>query len=143
MHVRSLVLHIYQVINITRYANATLGTPCIMDSTVYVGSGPKGEQFSNTVLRDNCIKPGLYCNTTSNVCEVTLQLGLSCQNDLECDSVCLLAALSRPSEPYMLYIQYNCNTQDVCAVPPETPLKVAVWQYALTSVIVLLGNLWP
>ena len=90
-------------IYITRYVNATLGNPCIMDSTVYVGSGPKGEKFSNIVLRDNCISPGLYCNSTTNVCEQTQAIGLACQNDLECESVSLVVMLSRTLDPHIVH----------------------------------------
>ena len=127
----------------TRYANATLGAPCITDSTSYVGTGPKGETFSNTVLRDNCVSPDLYCNATSNVCEKKKAIGLACQNDLECESVSLEVILSRTAEPHILPMQYNCNTQNICVVPPEIPMKFAVWQYVVTSIAALLGNLPP
>ena len=85
----------------TRYANVTLGAPCITDSTSYVGTGPKGKTSSNTVLRDNCISPDLYYNATSNICEKKQAIGLVCQNDLECGSVSLEVILSRTAEPHI------------------------------------------
>jgi hypothetical protein len=36
-------------------------------------------------------------------------------------------------------IQYNC-LQNVCASPPEEPFEVALWQYAVTSLAVVLGR---
>ncbi|KAF8591219.1 hypothetical protein K439DRAFT_1381207 [Ramaria rubella] len=105
----SICLHL-----ICMYANATLGSPCITDSTIYVGSGPKGEKFSAMVSRDNCISPGLYCNNTSSICQKSQELGQACQTDLECES-------------------YNCSVQNICTVPPETPVKVPAWQYASRS----------
>ena len=38
-----------------------------------------------------------------------------------------------------LGIQYIC-LQNVCASPPETPFEVALWQYAVTTLAVILGR---
>ena len=35
-------------------------------------------------------------------------------------------------------VQYNC-LQNVCASPPEEPFEVALWQYAVTTLAVVLG----
>jgi hypothetical protein len=36
--------------------------------------------------------------------------------------------------------QYNCM-QDVCASPPEEPIKVTLWQYVTTTLAIILGRL--
>lgn len=36
-------------------------------------------------------------------------------------------------------IQYNC-LQNECASPPEEPFEVALWQYAVTTLAVVLGK---
>jgi hypothetical protein len=122
------------------YANATLGVPCIIDSTVYIGLGPNGEQFSTTVSRDNCKSPGLYCNPTSDACEKTQAIGQACQNDQECQSVSIYNVRRAIDAYASMRGQYNCNMQNICAVPPATPLKVAIWQYVLTGLAVLMGK---
>lgn len=35
--------------------------------------------------------------------------------------------------------QYNC-LRNVCASPPEEPFEVALWQYAVTTLAVVLGR---
>ena len=35
--------------------------------------------------------------------------------------------------------QYNC-LQNMCVTPPEEPFEVALWQYAVTTLAVVLGR---
>lgn len=70
-----------------RYANMTLGQPCILDDVTYIDMGPNGEQFSNTVTRHNCQTPQFYCDASVKACVPTKTLGTSCITDQECQSV--------------------------------------------------------
>ncbi|KAJ3800575.1 hypothetical protein GGU11DRAFT_676980 [Lentinula aff. detonsa] len=99
------------------YANATLGTPCVIDNTTYTDIGLNGQLDTTIVIRDNCRSPYLYCDQTSLVCEQSKAIGSSCQIDQECE-------------------QRNCVVS-TCVEPPETPLRVAPWQYAITAMCIL------
>ena len=37
-------------------------------------------------------------------------------------------------------VQYNC-LNNVCASPPEEPFEVALWQYGVTTLAVVLGRI--
>lgn len=91
LHVRcgtfeSMVLVLTTFIH-DRYANMTLGQPCILDDVTYIDMGPNGEQFSNTVTRHNCQTPQFYCDASVKACVPTKTLGTSCITDQECQSV--------------------------------------------------------
>ncbi|KAJ7153627.1 hypothetical protein C8R46DRAFT_1301068 [Mycena filopes] len=100
------------------YANATLGDRCITDNTTYLDIGPTGEQIANTVTRDNCQSPQLYCNPTELLCEHTLPLDSPCETDPQCTS--LTCAAGR------------------CVNPPATPLRIPAWQCALTVTAIVV-----
>lgn len=70
-----------------RYANVTLGLPCVSERAVY--NGLSNELNNITIARDNCRTtwPFLYCDPTSLLCEKMKNLGLPCENDRECLSV--------------------------------------------------------
>ncbi|KIJ90998.1 hypothetical protein K443DRAFT_115761, partial [Laccaria amethystina LaAM-08-1] len=95
------------------YANITLGQSCIVDNTTYTDTGPNDEQYMFTVTRDNCRSPQFYCDPGSSVCQRTKAVGMACELDSECE-------------------ERNCNSAKVCVEPPETPLRVAPWQWGLT-----------
>lgn len=64
-----------------RYANMTLGQPCILDVATY--------SDNNTIARHNCQTPRFYCHSGYGVCVPTKALGIPCESDEECQSVCL------------------------------------------------------
>jgi len=101
-----------------QYANATLGSPCMLDNTVYLGHTAGGQEFTNLVSRDNCITPGFYCDPTTSLCTRAKQVGETCAEDKECTS-------------------YNCNSKYFCDYTPDTPAKVTFWVYFLTGVAIL------
>ncbi|KAI0080919.1 hypothetical protein K474DRAFT_1636472 [Panus rudis PR-1116 ss-1] len=98
------------------YANATLGQSCILDSTAYIDIGPDSQHYTNVITRHNCQTPQFYCDPDAKQCMPTLNVGETCVADQECST-------------------YNCDPSGVCMVPPEVPLRVATWQYALTIVV--------
>lgn len=109
----SICLH-----SICTYANITLGQPCITNNTTYFDFGPEGQRYSNVVIRDNCRSPRLYCDPTKNVCIPTKAVGLPCSSDVECET-------------------HECGPNALCAEPPETPFRVAPWQWTVTIVCIL------
>ncbi|KAJ7157636.1 hypothetical protein C8R43DRAFT_882992 [Mycena crocata] len=111
------VLNNYSLFCSSRYANVTLGDRCITDNTTYIDIGPGGQQITNTVIRDNCRSPAFYCNPTELLCERTLPVGSLCQTDQQCTL-------------------FNC-AGGTCADPPETPLRIAPWQCALTMTAIV------
>jgi type II secretory pathway pseudopilin PulG len=96
------------------WANATLGTSCVVENTPYTAYGVDGE-FINIVSRGNC-RIGLYCDSASKVCMTSKVIGESCTADKECDS-------------------WNCLSSGVCGVAAATPHHFGIWVY----VIVALG----
>lgn len=70
-----------------RYANISLGHLCVLDDVAYIVEGPNGQQYSNTVTRDNCQSPRLYCDRNSTQCVPTKVQGAACDADRECQSV--------------------------------------------------------
>ncbi|KII85258.1 hypothetical protein PLICRDRAFT_337586 [Plicaturopsis crispa FD-325 SS-3] len=99
-----------------RYANVTVGQPCVIDNTTYMDVGVAGEPSSIVVTRDNC-RTEYFCDGTSSTCVPTQALGSLCQTDQQCST-------------------YNCGSQGLCTDPPETPVRVAPWQYALTGICI-------
>ncbi|KAI0955589.1 hypothetical protein AcV7_006215 [Taiwanofungus camphoratus] len=102
------------------YANGTLGQHCVVDDVTYIDIGPDGQQISNIITRDNCQTPHFYCDRNATECVQTKTLGATCGADRECQT-------------------YNCGTGGTCTEPPEMPLHVAGWQYALTVLSVILA----
>ncbi|GBE88068.1 hypothetical protein SCP_1202970 [Sparassis crispa] len=100
------------------YANVSLGEPCIIDTVTYIDVGPNGQQFSNSISRDNCQSPQMYCDSSASQCVPAKTLGAACAADQECET-------------------YNCGAQGICVDPPEMPLHVAPWQYVVTSLSVI------
>jgi hypothetical protein len=83
----------------SRWANATLNSPCVIENTPYIVYGVSGEAIDivsrsvrTLVLigrpliysyhRGNC-KLGLYCDTTKKVCLSSKAVGDSCSADKE------------------------------------------------------------
>ncbi|KAJ6544975.1 hypothetical protein DFH09DRAFT_927697 [Mycena vulgaris] len=99
--------------SVCMHANVTLGERCITDNTTYLDIGPSGQQVTNTVSRDNCQSPKFYCDPTQPICERTQPINSPCQADQQCTSM-------------------NCAA-GTCANPPETPVRIAPWQCALTA----------
>ncbi|KAK0485044.1 hypothetical protein IW261DRAFT_1560711 [Armillaria novae-zelandiae] len=98
------------------YTNGTLGQPCITENTTYQDNF-NGQQYTNTIIRDNCKAPDYYCGQASMVCEAARALRYPCQAHEEC-------------------VSRNC-ARGFCADPPEAPLKIQSWQYALTTICII------
>lgn len=133
-------------------ANATLLSPCLTDAIVYVGYTPANVAFTNVVSRDNCIGPGLYCDATRQVCLQAKQDGEKCGGAKECASVSRTKPERRVDEsdqwdtdtPSLLISrQYNCNAQNICVAPPEAPLRVGAWGYAVVAVTIAISQSLP
>jgi hypothetical protein len=120
------------------YANMTLDLPCIIDNTTYTDFGTNGEQFQQVFTRDNCRTPDFYCDDASMTCQRTKAIGQNCLADQECKEVRLLYSFSR----FLLMTlgQNNCGTEGLCEEPPEAPLKIALWQYAITGLCITGGG---
>jgi len=77
------------------------------------------------------------------ICERTKAVGLACSSDQECDLVCLMLFFFDSGLKFRLCadpsVQYNCGPAGVCAYPPETPLRVAPWQYVITAICIVGG----
>lgn len=129
----NITLHLY------RYANVTIGLPCILERTTYNGLDHNYLPYNITIQRDNCVTsyPKLYCGSNSSLCERMKELGDTCDDDRECLSV--RETLS--PQIYMTHptIQLSCSEMNVCTSPPGGSLRVEVWQYALTASSGLIG----
>ncbi|KAH9987314.1 hypothetical protein BJV74DRAFT_774147 [Russula compacta] len=110
----SICLH-----SICTYANVTEKQPCIFELSTYVDIDASGLGFLNTIVRDNCQTARLFCDTTTQVCERRRLVGQQCQYHRDCQS-------------------YNCF-QNMCSSSPEEPFRVASWQYAVTTLAVILA----
>jgi len=106
--------------NICMWANATLGSQCVIENTPYIAYGFQGE-FINIVSRDNCVL-GLYCDGTQKVCMNTKSLGVTCTADKECES-------------------WNCLTSGACGESAAAPRHFAAYVYVLV-VIGIAGGLF-
>lgn len=84
---------------------------CKIDNTVYSGYLPDGSQFTDIVSRDNCAT-GMYCSSDSLRCEQRLAVGRPCSADSQCTSG-------------------NCDINDICVAPPETPSPLPRTAYVL------------
>ncbi|KAF8161051.1 hypothetical protein B0H34DRAFT_699202 [Crassisporium funariophilum] len=104
--------------NVCRWAEVTLGAPCVVENTPYIAYGVSGE-FIDIVSRGNC-KLGLYCDSGAKVCMTNKLLGESCTADKECDS-------------------WNCLSTGVCGVTAATPHEFGVWVYILVGLGIIGG----
>ncbi|THH11468.1 hypothetical protein EW146_g8029 [Bondarzewia mesenterica] len=104
------------------YANATLGQSCIYEMTGYTTTEPGGQEFINVVVRDNCRTAQFFCNINTNVCEPLRDVAQQCQYHRDCRS-------------------YNC-VNNVCEISPNSPLVLATWQYAVTGISIIAGELF-
>ena len=121
-----------------RYANMTEKEPCIFEISTYSEINASGLGFLNTIVRDNCQTAHLFCDTTSQLCERLRLVGQQCQYHRDCQSVrfsfSFFSIFKAESD-----VQYNCN-RNVCANSPEEPFEVALWQYVVTTLAVVLGR---
>ncbi|PIL24682.1 hypothetical protein GSI_12566 [Ganoderma sinense ZZ0214-1] len=93
-----------------RWANRTLGQPCVRDVTVYMDSSG----FGNEITKHNCRTPRFYCHDQFQVCVPTRGLGVQCGADYECHS-------------------HNCGPKGVCLQAKGTPNSVKTWQVVVTG----------
>lgn len=77
-----------------RYANATLGSPCVIDNTTYTDIGLNGHMLPTVVVRDNCRSPQYYCVQNTMLCEQSKTLGSPCQLDQECEQASMVWSAS-------------------------------------------------
>jgi hypothetical protein len=122
------------------YANVTVKLPCIVDETVFNLRGANNQVITTVVSRDNCKKPDTYCNSESKVCVPTKSISESCGEDRECQSVLLIPFSIQPEIDLFPRNQDNCDSNRVCATPPEQPIQIPMWQYAITSVCIIVGK---
>jgi len=103
---------------ICMYANATLGTQCVVENTPYIGySGT--DEFIDIVSRGNCIN-NLYCDSQQKVCVQTKALNEGCDADKECSS-------------------YNCLKSGVCGKAAEAPNQFGTWVYVVVAIGIFGG----
>lgn len=67
-----------------RWANVTLGLPCVVENTPYIAYAGTSE-FIDIVSRGNCMV-GMYCDAQQKVCVQNKVLNEACQADKECVS---------------------------------------------------------
>ncbi|KIK68000.1 hypothetical protein GYMLUDRAFT_154772 [Collybiopsis luxurians FD-317 M1] len=104
--------------SICMFANATLGSTCIIDNTTY-SLGFDAESL--TVVRDNCRSPQYYCDQSNMLCQQSKTLGSPCRMDQECE-------------------KRNCVV-GICSEPPETPLRVTPAQYVITATCIVAATI--
>jgi hypothetical protein len=121
------------------YANATEKQPCVFELSTYAEIDVSGTGFQNIVVRDNCETARFFCDTTTQVCERLRLVGQRCQYHRDCQSVQISILYFADLWTLRLGVQYNC-LRNVCTSPPEEPFEVALWQYAVTTLAVVLGR---
>lgn len=125
--------------------NATAGRPCIIERVEYSAiSDFSDRQAMTTINRDNCIKPGLYCNPTLLVCQQVNALGVACSQDTMCLSVScnLFYPHERPRTQVKLpshFPQLNCGPKGICIAPPEDPTPLSPLAVSLTFYFISRG----
>ena len=67
---------------VDRYANRTLGQPCVLDIATYTDG-----EYRNIISRHNCRTPRFYCHGEYNMCIPTQRFGEACASAQECRSV--------------------------------------------------------
>ncbi|KAI9511827.1 hypothetical protein F5148DRAFT_201581 [Russula earlei] len=110
----SICLH-----SVCTYANVTEKQPCIFELSQYPDIAASGMGFLNTIVRDNCQTARFFCDATTQLCEPLRLVGQPCQYHRDCKS-------------------YNC-VRNICSSPPEEPFEVALWQYAVTTLALVLA----
>src|SRR5258708_25068693 len=120
------------------YANVTEKQPCAFELSTYSDIDVSGTGFLNTIVRDNCQTTRFFCDMTTQVCERLRLVGQQCQYHRDCQSVHFVLYFG-DVWTLRLDVQYNC-LRNVCASPPEEPFEVAPWQYAVTTLAVVLGR---
>ncbi|KAN0132984.1 hypothetical protein V8E53_009349 [Lactarius tabidus] len=105
--------------SVCTYANLTEKQPCTFELSTYEEINAAGVGFTNSIVRDNCQTALHFCNTATKACEPLRSVGQQCQYHRDCQS-------------------YNC-VQNVCASSPEEPFKVTLWQYAMTTLAIILA----
>jgi hypothetical protein len=98
VHVRSSRISTTDsILNLSRWANATLGANCTVENTPYIAYGASGEfidivsRYDQLILlsfltdrlcRGNC-QLGLYCDSVQTVCMTSKLFGTACAADKE------------------------------------------------------------
>ncbi|KAH7924225.1 hypothetical protein BV22DRAFT_1067208, partial [Leucogyrophana mollusca] len=101
---------------ICMYANATAGSPCVLENTTYTEVDSNARQVVINIIRDNC-RSGFFCHPTDMVCEHAVDNGLPCVTNRNCRS-------------------HNCGA-GLCADSIGTPFKVPAWQIVLTALLLI------
>lgn len=76
-------------------------------------------EFTDIVSRDNCAT-GLYCSSGSLQCAPRLAAGIPCKSDSQC-------------------LSGNCDLNNKCVDPPETPAPVPKYVYVIVPLFIVLG----
>lgn len=76
-------------------------------------------QFTDIVSRDNCAT-NLYCTSDTLVCAPRFAAGIPCKSDSQC-------------------LSGNCDLNNRCVNPPETPSAVPKFVYVIVPLFILIG----
>jgi len=101
-----------------KWANVTLGLPCVVENTAYISYGANDE-YIDIVSRDNC-RIGLYCDAAQRVCIQRKDLGTQCDADKEC-------------------LSYNCGAGGTCDRDVSEPNKLPIWVYVIVGISIFGG----
>ncbi|KAH8078066.1 hypothetical protein BXZ70DRAFT_961963 [Cristinia sonorae] len=104
--------------NVCMWANATAGSQCVIDNTVYIVYTAKTE-YPVVTSRDNC-QIGFYCDGSLKQCLARKELGAACSADKECTT-------------------FNCNKKGVCGATVDTPTHVGIYVYVIVGVCIIGG----
>jgi len=138
-----------------RAATKNLNVPCTIENTTYVSDISRGEagggQFTSFVIKHDCLSPSLFCDPTaldpatgSPTCQTTKKVDDTCRFDAECD---LVRGISFDLISYSPILrsnatQNNCaSPSNKCAIPPQTPLRVAPWQWVAIALFFIVGEI--
>ncbi|KAF8972265.1 hypothetical protein BDZ97DRAFT_1650330 [Flammula alnicola] len=113
-------------------ATLPLNAPCSIENTTYVSDINRGAagggQYITAVIKHNCLSPGLFCdptppdlNASGPTCQQTKKLGQKCRFDAECE------------------LQNCLSPSNTCGMPPETPLRIAPWNWVATVLFIILS----
>jgi hypothetical protein len=104
-----------------RYANATLGTQCVVENTPYIGySGT--DEFIDIVSRGNCVN-GLYCDSQQKVCVQAKALNAGCDADKEYVRVIRLTWTPADSSPLDAHLT-TASAQEFVARRQRPPISL-------------------
>jgi len=101
------------------WANATLGSTCVVENTGYIAYGPNNQEFIQIVSRGNCM-PGLYCDSVQLLCMQSKTEGVACGADKECAT-------------------NNCLASQVCGGDISAAKHLGVWVYVVVGVCIFGG----